>query len=79
MRYNLDYLSAEEFDTMTEEEFLEYLDRKAEMIRQRNTIIPLSPYHQRLGAMVSRMAAGDDITINPTKRKSYGRRKRNKW
>lgn len=38
---NYDYLSAEEFDLMTEEEFLLYLDRKAEWIRKNNSIMPL--------------------------------------
>jgi shikimate kinase len=38
---NYDYLSPKEFDLMTEEEFLIYLDKKAEMIRNNHAIMPL--------------------------------------
>jgi len=81
MKYNLDYLSAEEFDLMTEEQFLDYLDAKAKHLRETNYIKPLSAYHSRLGAMVSNMASGNTeaIEINKPKRKSYGRKKRSKW
>lgn len=83
------YITAEEFDLMTEaqidaweEEKLMYeLDEKAKRLREQYSIKPLSPYHQRLGAMVSNLASGNTqaTEINQPKRKSYGRRKRSKW
>lgn len=50
---NYDYLSDVDFDLMTEEEFLNYLDEKAKYLREKNFIVPLPPYHQRLAKAVS--------------------------
>ena len=66
---NYDYLSDVDFDLMTEQEFLNYLDEKARRIREENVIRALPPYHTRLGAMVSRIAQGDKIEINENKTK----------
>ena len=60
----LKYLTAEEFDLMTEDQIndweeqklMEELDRKAALLREKNKIVPLSPYHQKLAAMVSETA-----------------------
>jgi hypothetical protein len=53
MRYNLDYLSAEEFDLMNDDELNEYLDAKAKWIREQYVIRPLTNYHKKLARMVS--------------------------
>ena len=72
---NYDYLSDVDFDLMTEQEFLNYLDEKARRIREENVIRALPPYHTRLGAMVSRIAQGDKIEINENKTKKRWHKK----
>jgi hypothetical protein len=64
---NYDYLLDYDFDKMTEEEFFAYLDGKAEWLKSNNMIRPLPNWHRRLGAMVSLVAQGEDVTINPNK------------
>ena len=60
---NYDYLSDVDFDLMTEEEFLNYLDEKAKYLREVNFIRPLPNYHQKLARAVS----GEFNNINPKK------------
>lgn len=58
------YITSEEFDLMTEaeidaweeEKLMEELDAKAKLIREKNKIVPLPPYHRKLAAMVSNSA-----------------------
>jgi hypothetical protein len=64
MRYNLDYLPAEEFDLMNDDELNEYLDAKAKWIREQYVIRPLTNYHKKLARMVSGI---EEEKINQTK------------
>jgi hypothetical protein len=50
---NFDYLSDVDFDLMTEDEFLNYLDEKAKWIRENHFIKPLSPYHIKLATEIT--------------------------
>jgi hypothetical protein len=61
MKYNLEYHPTKDFNQMTEEELMEYLDDKAEWIQKKYITRPLTNYHKKLARMMSGLTKEEDM------------------